>query len=90
MTDESNPHGKTPEELDRSNRWFRLALALGKQDDYVKMLETERRCGMHTLLDLKRAEDAGEICAMEDATQSVMCLHEPLHRGPHSWEPVPE
>jgi hypothetical protein len=43
----------------------------------------------YTLLDLKRAEEAGEICAMEDATQSVMCLHEPLHAGPHSWQPVP-
>jgi hypothetical protein len=44
----------------------------------------------YTLLDLKRAEDAGEICAMEDATQSVMCLHEPLHAGPHSWQPYLE
>lgn len=44
----------------------------------------------YTLLDLKRAEDAGEICAMEDATQSVMCLHEPLHSGPHSWQPYTE
>lgn len=87
--DEANPHGKTAEEIDRSNRWFRVAVALGKQDDFIKMLETERGHQMHTLLDLKRAEDAGEICAMEDATQSVMCLYEPLHKGRHSWQPHP-
>lgn len=87
--DEANPYGKTAEEIDRSNRWFRVALALRAQDDYIEMLKTERRCGMHTLLELKRAEDAGEICAMEDATQSVMCLYEPLHAGRHSWQPQP-
>lgn len=87
--DEANPYGKTAEEIDRSNGWFRVAVALGKQDDYIEMLETERRYAVHTLLELKRAEDAGEICAMEDATQSVMCLYEPLHKGRHTWEPMP-
>lgn len=42
---EGNPYGKTPEEIDRSNRWFRLAAALGKQDEFVGLLATERRRG---------------------------------------------
>lgn len=55
--------------------------------EFIKMLETERGHQVHTLLELKRTEDAGEICAMEDTTQSVMCLYEPLHAGRHSWQP---
>jgi hypothetical protein len=43
LVDDANPLGKTPEEIDRSNRWFRIAVALGKQDDYIEMLATERR-----------------------------------------------
>lgn len=42
---EENPYGKTPEEIARTNRWFAVALAMGKQDDFVEMLATERRHG---------------------------------------------
>ena len=39
---DANPYGKTPGEIERSNRWFRVALALGKQEDFIEMLRTER------------------------------------------------
>lgn len=38
---EENPYGKTPEQILRSNRWFGIAVALGKQDDFLEMLKTE-------------------------------------------------
>lgn len=30
------------EEIDRSNRWFKVAIALGQQDDFIEMLNAER------------------------------------------------
>lgn len=45
---------------------------------------------MITLLELKRAEDAGETCAMEDSSQSILCIFKPLHKGSHSFDPMSE
>lgn len=39
--DEANPYRKTTEQILRSNRWFNIAVALGKQDDFMEMLKTE-------------------------------------------------
>lgn len=38
------------EEIDRNNRWFRLAVALGQQDDYIEVLKAERRKVLVTVL----------------------------------------
>lgn len=38
---ESNPYGKTTEQIARSNRWFAVALALREADDFLLMLQEE-------------------------------------------------
>lgn len=46
--DDGNPFGLTPDEIDRENGWFRVALAMGKHDSFVEMLRTagERRAAV--------------------------------------------
>jgi hypothetical protein len=43
-----NPFGLTPDEIDRENGWFRVALAMRKHDSFVEMLQTagERRAAV--------------------------------------------
>lgn len=43
---EDNPWGKTPEEIARTNRWYRIALSMGQQDDFIELLKAERRVGL--------------------------------------------
>lgn len=54
---EENPYGKTAEEIDRSNRWFAVALALGKQDDFIKLLQTEGEVRAVTMTEQTRHDE---------------------------------
>lgn len=38
-----NDPADTPEGIARRNRWFRMAVALGRQDDFIELLAHERR-----------------------------------------------
>lgn len=40
--DESGP-AETADQIERRNRWFRIAVELGQQDEFVEMLSHERR-----------------------------------------------
>jgi hypothetical protein len=80
---EANPYGKTTEEIERTNRWLRLAIALGKLDEFSELLETERVRAVeseqtkHDRHDRQWFNSGWEACRRE-----VLATAE--HRGPQA------
>lgn len=68
--------GKTPEEIDRSNRWFRMAVALGHQDDYIELLRTERRMPISEATDHDAHDRAWFNSGWEACRREVLALAE--------------